>query len=142
MMRKARNTKRALPVDVHVGSRVRMRRMMLKMSQSELGDALKLTFQQIQKYEKGSNRIGSSRLQQIADKLKVPVAFFFQGLAQSSVPAEAAEISLINEFLSTREGVQLAQCIVRMPPAIRRRFVELADTLAGDSAQIPQAASA
>src|SRR2546423_11250523 len=67
------------PIDKHVGSRVRMRRMMLGMSQEKLGDSLGLTFQQVQKYEKGTNRIGASRLQQISQILQVPVAFFFEG---------------------------------------------------------------
>ena len=67
------------PTDKHVGARVRMRRMMLGMSQEKLGDALGLTFQQVQKYEKGANRIGASRLQQISHILQVPVAFFFEG---------------------------------------------------------------
>jgi transcriptional regulator with XRE-family HTH domain len=67
------------PIDTHVGSRVRMRRMMLGMSQEKLGDALDLTFQQVQKYEKGTNRIGASRLHHIADILQVPVASFFEG---------------------------------------------------------------
>jgi transcriptional regulator with XRE-family HTH domain len=67
------------PIDRHVGSRVRMRRMMLGMSQEKLGDALGLTFQQVQKYEKGANRIGASRLQQISQILQVPVSFFFEG---------------------------------------------------------------
>src|SRR5215813_12749236 len=67
------------PIDKHVGSRVRMRRMMLSMSQEKLGGALGLTFQQVQKYEKGTNRIGASRLQQISHILQVPVAFFFEG---------------------------------------------------------------
>ena len=74
MVKKAPN-----PIDKHVGSRVRMRRMMLGMSQEKLGDALGLTFQQVQKYEKGSNRIGASRLQQISHILQVPVSFFFEG---------------------------------------------------------------
>ena len=74
MIKKAPN-----PIDKHVGSRVRMRRMMLSMSQEKLGDALGLTFQQVQKYEKGSNRIGASRLQQISLILQVPVSFFFEG---------------------------------------------------------------
>ena len=67
------------PIDKHVGSRVRMRRMMLSMSQEKLGDALGVTFQQVQKYEKGANRIGASRLHHIARILQVPVAFFFEG---------------------------------------------------------------
>src|SRR5206468_3295255 len=67
------------PIDKHVGSRVRMRRMMLTMSQTKLGDALSLTFQQVQKYEKGTNRISASRLQHSAHILQVPVTFFFEG---------------------------------------------------------------
>ena len=74
------------PIDKHVGSRVRMRRMMLGMSQEKLGDALDLTFQQVQKYEKGTNRIGASRLQQISHILQVPVAFFFEGAPASGRP--------------------------------------------------------
>src|ERR1700758_659016 len=74
------------PIDKHVGARVRMRRMMLSMSQEKLGDALGLTFQQVQKYEKGTNRIGASRLQQIAHILQVPVEFFFEGAPDASAP--------------------------------------------------------
>src|SRR6202011_3777756 len=67
------------PVDTHVGSRVRMRRLMLDMSQEKLGGALGLTFQQVQKYEKGTNRVGASRLQHISSILQVPISFFFEG---------------------------------------------------------------
>jgi transcriptional regulator with XRE-family HTH domain len=77
------------PIDRHVGSRVRMRRMMLNMSQEKLGDALGLTFQQVQKYEKGTNRIGASRLQQISLILQVPVSFFFEGAP--SVPGSPTD---------------------------------------------------
>src|SRR3954469_3991945 len=101
------------PIDRHVGSRVRMRRMMLGMSQEKLGDALSLTFQQVQKYEKGANRIGASRLQQIAKVLGVPVEFFFDGAPQPAGPAfaggfsEAANSSYVVDFLATGEGLQL-----------------------------------
>ena len=78
------------PTDKHVGSRVRMRRMMLGMSQEKLGDALGLTFQQVQKYEKGTNRIGASRLQQISHILQVPVSFFFEG-APSAYPSSKSD---------------------------------------------------
>src|SRR5213082_3848585 len=78
------STKAPNPVDKYVGSRVRMRRIMLGMSQEKLGDSLGLTFQQIQKYEKGTNRIGASRLQQISHILQVPVAFFFEGAPSMS----------------------------------------------------------
>ena len=74
------------PTDKHVGARVRMRRMMLSMSQEKLGDALGLTFQQVQKYEKGTNRIGASRLQHISSILQVPVSFFFEGGPRAAIP--------------------------------------------------------
>src|SRR6201994_628746 len=76
------------PVDRHVGSRVRMRRIMLGMSQERLGEGLGLTFQQIQKYEKGTNRIGASRLQQICDILRIPVSFLFEGVPGGTINAE------------------------------------------------------
>src|SRR5947207_4631125 len=101
------------PIDKHVGSRVRMRRMMLGMSQEKLGDALSLTFQQVQKYEKGANRIGASRLQQIAAILDVPVSFFFEGApAVSPKPAgfgEAPSPTYVTDFLSTSEGLALTK---------------------------------
>src|SRR6202051_2078113 len=99
------------PIDKHVGSRVRMRRMMLSMSQEKLGDALSLTFQQVQKYEKGTNRIGASRLQQIAHFLQVPVAFFFEGApdlpAGPAGMTEAPSPSYVSDFLATSDGLAL-----------------------------------
>ena len=93
------------PIDKHVGSRVRMRRMMLSMSQEKLGDALGLTFQQVQKYEKGTNRIGASRLQAIANILQVPVSFFFEGAphtpGQTSGLGEAPSPAYVSDFLAT-----------------------------------------
>src|SRR3954463_7868376 len=93
------------PIDKHVGSRVRMRRMMLSMSQEKLGDALGFTFQQVQKYEKGTNRIGASRLQQISIILQVPVAFFFEGVpSPTDTPggfAEGASPEYVQATLST-----------------------------------------
>src|SRR5499427_834364 len=91
------------PTDQHVGSRVRMRRIMLAMSQEKLGAALGLTFQQVQKYERGANRIGASRLQQISHILQVPVAFFFEGLPNAS-PRDSSKSALsvaqIDDFVS------------------------------------------
>ncbi len=81
-------TKLPNPIDIHVGKRIRMRRLMLRMSQEKLADALGVTFQQIQKYEKGANRVGASRLQQIASALRVEVSFFFEGLPSPSAYAE------------------------------------------------------
>src|SRR6201982_2792332 len=93
------------PVDKHVGSRVRIRRMMLGMSQEKLGDALGLTFQQVQKYEKGTNRISASRLQQAAHILQVPLPFFFEGAPgadrKSEGLSEASSPAYVFEFLAT-----------------------------------------
>src|SRR5260370_27053158 len=107
------------PIDLHVGSRVRMRRLMLKMSQEKLGDALGITFQQIQKYEKGANRIGASRLQHISEVLQVPVAFFFEGapnLLEARTPKNAtASPDTFMDLMSTSEGLALAEAFMKIP---------------------------
>lgn len=119
------------PIDQHVGSRVRMRRMMLDMSQEKLGEAIDLTFQQIQKYEKGTNRIGASRLQQIATVLQVPVSFFFAGLPESGQPADDPATVAIREFVSSSDGLALARAFPRIESArLRSRIVALAEQLA------------
>jgi len=124
------------PIDKHVGSRVRMRRMMLSMSQEKLGDALGLTFQQVQKYEKGTNRIGASRLQQIANILQVPVSFFFEGAphtAHSSGLAEAPSPAYVSDFLATSDGLSLTKSFMRIKSGkLRRRIVDLVEQIAGD----------
>jgi len=141
-----RMTKKAPnPIDRHVGSRVRMRRMMLGMSQEKLGDALALTFQQVQKYEKGTNRIGASRLQQISQILQVPVAFFFEGaphLNDSALLADAGDgapsPSYVSDFLATSDGLSLTKAFMRIPdPKLRRRIVDLVQQIAGDDADLP-----
>jgi transcriptional regulator with XRE-family HTH domain len=126
------------PIDKHVGSRVRMRRMMLGMSQEKLGDALALTFQQVQKYEKGTNRIGASRLQQISQILQVPVAFFFEGapvLAEAAASEglqEAPSPAYVSDFLATSDGLSLTKAFMRIPdPKLRRRIVDLVQQIAG-----------
>jgi transcriptional regulator with XRE-family HTH domain len=125
------------PVDKHVGSRVRMRRMMLSMSQEKLGDALGLTFQQVQKYEKGTNRIGASRLQQISHILQVPVAFFFEGAphiqSQTDGMREAPSPAYVVDFLATSEGLALTKAFMRIKRAkLRRRIVDLVEEIAGE----------
>jgi transcriptional regulator with XRE-family HTH domain len=132
------------PIDKHVGSRVRMRRMMLGMSQEKLGDALGLTFQQVQKYEKGTNRIGASRLQQISHILQVPVAFFFEGaphLAGTPGPegmADAPSPAYVSEFLATSDGLSLTKAFMRIPDAkLRRRIVDLVQQIAGEDDKAP-----
>ena len=126
------------PIDKHVGSRVRMRRMMLSMSQEKLGDALSLTFQQVQKYEKGTNRIGASRLQQISQILQVPVAFFFEGAPtlhpQPEGMAEAPSPAYVSDFLATSDGLALTKAFMRIKDAkLRRLIVDLVEQIVGDS---------
>ena len=127
------------PIDRHVGSRVRMRRVLVGMSQEKLGEALSLTFQQVQKYEKGTNRIGASRLQQISRILGVPVEYFFEGAPQSQdrIAAngfgEVSDTTYVADFLATNEGVQLNKAFVRIKdPKLRRKVVELVSAMAGD----------
>ena len=126
------------PIDKHVGSRVRMRRMMVGMSQEKLGDALGLTFQQVQKYEKGTNRIGASRLQQISHILQVPVAFFFEGAPNLPGGAEdhldgAPSPAYVSDFLATSDGLALTKSFMRIKDAkLRRRIVDLVEQIAGD----------
>ncbi len=134
------------PTDRYVGARVRMRRLMLGMSQTALGNSLGVTFQQVQKYEKGTNRIGASRLQQIAGTLQVPVAFFFEELpipkaqasahagAQASAQANAGlSPNQISAVLATSDGLALVEGFARIKsPKLRRRLVDLVERL-GDS---------
>jgi transcriptional regulator with XRE-family HTH domain len=125
------------PTDKHVGSRLRMRRRMLSMSQEQLGDALGLTYQQVQKYEWGANRIGASRLQQISHILQVPVAFFFEGAPNVSAPhsshGSALSMAQIDEFVSDLNGLRLIGAFMRIDNvAVRRRIVMLVQEIAGD----------
>jgi transcriptional regulator with XRE-family HTH domain len=121
-------------VDVHVGSRVRMRRMMLGMSQEKLGDALGLTFQQVQKYEKGTNRISASRLQQASGILQVPVPFFFEGVpGHSKTIGDAPSPAYVSAFVSSRDGLALTKAFTRIKkPKLRRSIVNLVEEIAGD----------
>jgi transcriptional regulator with XRE-family HTH domain len=130
-------TKSPNPIDKHVGSRLRMRRMMLSMSQEKLGDALGLTFQQVQKYEKGKNRIGASRLQHLSGILEVPVAYFFED-APSGDPSEpkAKELpsaAYVADFLATSDGLALTKAFTRIKnPKLKRRIVDLVREIVGD----------
>lgn len=127
------------PIDQHVGSRVRMRRMLLGMSQEKLGDSLGLTFQQVQKYEKGTNRIGASRLQQISRTLNVTPAFFFEGIptvaGAASGFADEGSPSYVVDFLSTSEGLQLNKAFARIKDVkVRKRIIDLVTALGDDVA--------
>jgi transcriptional regulator with XRE-family HTH domain len=122
------------PIDKHVGSRVRMRRMMLGMSQTVLADELGLSFQQVQKYEKGTNRMGSSRLQQIANFLQVPVTFFFEGApGQSKLNGKAPSLAFVSDFLATSDGLALTKAFMQIKEAkLRRCIVNVVEQIAGD----------
>lgn len=120
------------PVDVHVGNRIRFKRIMMKMSQSDLGDAVGVTFQQVQKYERGTNRVSASRLQQVADVLRVSVTFFFEGQgAQVTDSGETVESDELSLFLSTSEGLALNQAFAKIADdKVRRKIVGLVKTVA------------
>jgi len=132
--------RRPNPVDIHVGSRVRLRRMLLGMSQEKLGEHLGLTFQQVQKYEKGVNRIGASRLFELARVLGVNVQFFYDEAPGSKAAgvgtlapgfAEAPEESYVVEFLSSRDGLELNKAFVRITDTkVRKSIIELVRSLA------------
>lgn len=132
-MNKAVNAKEPSAVDIEVGRRIRMQRRVLGMSQSALAERVSVTFQQVQKYEKGSNRVGASRLQGIADCLNVPVSFFFEGMAG----ADESESGLmkgmddLTGFISTAEGLALNRAFLAVKDArIRQKIVGLVKSLA------------
>lgn len=130
--------KKPNPIDIHVGSRVRLRRTMLGMSQEKLGEHLGITFQQIQKYEKGANRIGASRLQEIASVLNTPVSFFFDdapstGRKSAEGFSDTESANYVVDFLSSSEGLQLNRAFVKIrDPKVRRKIVEMVRALAGE----------
>lgn len=131
------STKSPNPIDKHVGSRVRMRRMMLGMSQEKLGDALGVTFQQVQKNEKGINRIGASRLQQLSSILQVPVPFFFEGApnspGQHKGTGAAPSPGYVSDFLATSDGLALTKAFMRIEDIkLRRCIVHLVEEITGD----------
>lgn len=124
--------------DKHVGARVRMRRLMLGMSQDKLAGALGLTFQQVQKYEKGTNRISVSRVLQIAEVLQAPVSFFLDGIPQTSPSVDDDEmrlpISECMDFLATKDGLAMTRSLMRInDPKLRRKVVELVEHMVSSS---------
>ncbi|MCD2175042.1 helix-turn-helix domain-containing protein [Rhizobium sp. C4] len=129
------------PIDVYVGSRIRLRRNMLGLSQEKLAEGLGVTFQQVQKYEKGSNRVGASRLQAVSNILNVPVSFFFddgpKALAEGSVPAErGVEPDELISFVSSKEGLALNRAFAKVTDAkVRAKLLNLVKALAADDDQ-------
>ena len=131
------------PIDVHVGARARSRRLLLDMSQEKLGNSLGLTFQQVQKYEKGTNRIGAGRLQQIAHVLQVPVSFFFEGGPSGEFGAgkSVAGRDPLAELGSTRDGIALARAFNAIAnPRMRSAIVAMVEASAPTSAVKSRAA--
>src|SRR3982751_2009046 len=128
--------KQANPIDIQVGNRVRIRRMLMGMSQERLGDLLGLTFQQVQKYEKGVNRIGAGRLYEVARILGVPIDFFYEGVAathQGSGFAEPESAAPVMEFVSSGEGLQLSLAFMKIKdPKVRKRVLDLVKSLADE----------
>jgi len=128
------------PIDVHVGSRLRMRRMLVGMSQEKLGESLDLTFQQIQKYEKGSNRISASRLYDMSRILDVPVQFFFDDMVRADAgkadkPSGSFEMI---EFLSSPDGAQLVRTFSEIEsPEVRRNILDLVKSVSGIATSVP-----
>jgi transcriptional regulator with XRE-family HTH domain len=118
-------------VDVHVGGRIRMRRMILNLSQSDLGKKSGITFQQIQKYEKGANRVSASRLQEFAKMLDVPVSFFFDGLASNGAKRKNAPEDLAQQLLATRDGIELTKAFISIDDkALRHSIVNMVEKAA------------
>ncbi len=136
------SARRPNPVDIHVGGRVRLRRMILGMSQEKLGESLGLTFQQVQKYEKGVNRIGASRLYDLSKVLGVPVQFFYEDVQDTNNGPASAQVgfaerpaeSYVVDFLSSRDGLELNKAFLKVTdPKVRKSIVDLVKTLAGES---------
>jgi transcriptional regulator with XRE-family HTH domain len=118
------------PIDRHVGARIRMLRMVRGVSQTDLGNAVGVSFQQLQKYEKGSNRVGASRLHQIADSLEVRPEFFFEEETKGGVRG-AKDLAVIDDFILSRDGIALSRAFTKIADAkMRRRIVSLVEHLA------------
>ncbi|MBL4597144.1 MAG: helix-turn-helix transcriptional regulator [Robiginitomaculum sp.] len=121
------------PVDVHVGAQVRLRRLMVHMSQDRLGDKLGVTFQQVQKYERGANRVSASRLWGMAEILEVPIEYFFEGIKTRITEqgfAEGEETPMVYDFINSTDGVQLASAYSRIAdPKVRRQVLQLVRAL-------------
>lgn len=123
--------KKPNPIDVYVGTRIRLRRHILGLTQEKLGEKLGVTFQQIQKYEKGTNRVGASRLQEIADIMNVPVSYFFdKGVSIQPAEGFSENDSNFVSFCSSNEGIQLMRAFTNISDVrVRRKIIDLAKAL-------------
>lgn len=126
----------ASPIDLHVGTRIRIRRQLMNMTQEKLGENLGVTFQQVQKYERGTNRVGASRLWNISRVLDVPVSFFYDGLEDNHEYEQVAEnkqMPVVYDFINSSDGVAFAKAVSKINnKAVRRQLLELARSLADD----------
>jgi transcriptional regulator with XRE-family HTH domain len=120
--------KKVEETDAYIGARIRQRRMQLHMSQETLGDGLGLTFQQVQKYEKGTNRVGGSRMIQIATVLKVQPAYFFEGASGHAVDDDADKD--VSAFVTSRDGLSIIKSWPMLPPTIRRTVTDTLEAVA------------
>ena len=136
-MRKPQTSKSPTSTDLHVGKRVCMRRKMLSMSQTDLGNALGLTFQQVQKYERGANRIGAGRLQQMAHTLRVPISFFFDDPMKPNEGGNGKQTrspDFVSDFLTTTHGLALTRAFMLIKDTkLRRSIVKLVEDLVGEN---------
>ena len=127
-------------IDVHVGSRIRIRRTMIGMSQERLGASLGVTFQQVQKYEKGTNRVGASRLQNMAAVLSVPISYFFDGSPGAATESDSAEADTITRLMNSKDCIALAKAFVGIEDKkIRQKVLALVRALSAENAKAPQA---
>ncbi len=128
------------PIDVHVGARIRTRRRLIGMSQTGLGNLLSVTFQQVQKYEKGMNRVGSSRLAHIAEVLDVPISFFFEDdpSRKGMIGSSSVAVDPVGHFIDTKDGLDLNRAFFLIKDErVRRSIIKMAETLA-KSSQAPE----
>ncbi|AGF74042.1 transcriptional regulator [Bartonella australis AUST/NH1] len=127
----AETRKKPDPIDVYVGTRIRLRRNILGLTQEKLGEKLGITFQQVQKYEKGTNRVGASRLQAIAEIMDVPVSYFFdKGTSAKPVEGFSEDDSNFMDFCSSSEGIQLMRAFTNISDSkVRRKIIDLAKAL-------------
>jgi len=136
-LKKLADSRSPNPVDLHVGARIRMRRRLQGVSQERLADALGLTFQQVQKYERGANRVSASKLYEIACSLKSQVSYFFDGLADPSTGEDSApeagptDEQAVHAFLMTPEGLELARLFPRLSKPVRKRVLDLLRAMTG-----------
>ena len=132
------------PVDLHVGARIRMRRKILGVSQERLADDLGLTFQQVQKYERGANRVSASKLYEIARSLQAPISYFFDGLADPLTAQEqyapSGDDRFVHDFLMTSEGLELATIFPKIKRGrVRRKVLDLVRAMADEEASLENA---